>query len=93
MSLGINDMRAIIRAAQGDGGVILAALTTERNALAADMIANSESNKEIISGSGNGVSMNASISFTKSQRMAFLDMVLRHLEEGTFPQSRSYARF
>jgi hypothetical protein len=94
MSLGINEIRAIIRASVSIGGTTVSdKLTTERNALALDLIDNPEAGKEIISGSGNGVSMNATISYTKSDRIAFLDVCLKYIEGGTFPSSRSYARF
>ena len=93
MSLGIHEIRAIVRASQGDGGVIAGKLTTERNALVNEIIDNPEAGKEIISGSGNGVSMNATVSYTKSQRMEFLDRVLYYVNGGFWPSSKSYARF
>ena len=93
MSLGIHEIRAIIRASQSDGGVIQGKLTTERNALVLEIIENPEAGKEIISGSGNGVSMNASVTYTKSQRMEFLDRTLYFVENGLWPSSTSWARF
>jgi hypothetical protein len=94
MSLGINDIRAIIRASVSIGGTTVKdKLTTERNALALDLIDNPEAGKEIISGSGNGVSMNASVSYTKSQRIAFLDRALFYIENSVWPSSTSWARF
>jgi len=93
MSLGIHDIRAIIRASQSDGGVIQGKLTTERNALVLDIVENPEAGKEIISGSGNGVSMNASVTYTKSDRLQFLDRALYYVENGIWPSSTSWARF
>ena len=94
MSLGINDIRAIVRASISIGGTTVKdKLTTERNALALDLIDNPEAGKEIISGSGNGVSMNASISYTKADRIAFLDRALFYVENEVWPSSTSYARF
>jgi len=93
MALGLHDIRAIIRASKNDGGVIQGILTTERNALVLEIIQNPEAGKEIISGSGNGVSMNASISYTKADRMQFIDRTLKFLEDGTWPSSTAWARF
>lgn len=93
MSLGIHAIRAIIRASQGDGGAILGKLTTERDALVVELIDNPEAGKEIISGSGNGVSMNAQVSYTKEQRLTYLDRTLYYVTNGVWPSSTSYARF
>jgi hypothetical protein len=94
MNLGLHDIRAIIRASVSIGGTTVKdKLTVERNDLALELIDNPEAGKEIISGSGNGVSMNASISYTKSDRIAFLDRTLKFIEDGTWPSSTSWARF
>ncbi len=94
MSFGINEIRAIIRTAKSIGGTTIKdKLETERNSLAIELIDNPEAGKEIISGSGNGVSMNASVSYTRQDRIAFLDVCLKHIEAGTWPSNRSYARF
>lgn len=93
MSLGIHDIRAIIQAAKDDGGVIQGKLTTERNALVNEIIDNPEAGKEIISGSSNGVSMNATVSYTKSERLQFLNRTLQFVTNGTWPSSTAYARF
>lgn len=94
MSFGINEIRAIIRTSISIGGnTIKDKLVLERNNLAIELIDNPEAGKEIISGSGNGVSMNASVSYTRQDRIAFLDVCLKHIEANTWPSNRSYARF
>jgi len=93
MSFGIHQIRAIVRASQSDGGAIQQKLTDERDALVTELIENPEAGKEIISGSGNGVSMNASITITKTDRLAWLDRCLYYVENGVWPSSTSYARF
>ena len=94
MSLGLHDIRAIIRAAKSIGGTTVKdKLTNERNALALELIDNPEAGKEIISGSGNGVSMNATVSYTRSERIAFLDRTLYYIENAVWPSSTSWARF
>ena len=37
--------------------------------------------------------MNASITYTKADRMQFIDRTLKFLEDGTWPSSTAWARF
>lgn len=68
-------------------------LTTERNALAAELLTNTEAGAEIVSGSGNGTSFSAQIAMTKAERLEFLQWVLEALSSGQVPANTTYARF
>jgi len=48
---------------------------------------------QITSGSTNGSSFTQAVSMTNAEWSTVLDLVLTHIENGTFPQSRTLARF
>ena len=86
-------IRALITASKVDGSTLQADMETERNRLAAEIVTNPESAKEIISGSGNGTSYSAEVNMTKAERLGFLQAVLEAIEQGIAPPSKTYVRF
>jgi hypothetical protein len=89
---GIEQIRAVVQVAQDDP-TLLATLKAERVTLVTDITQNPEAGKEIISGSGNGLSHSAQLGYTKNERLAFLNKVIRYIDNGWWPSSTSYARY
>lgn len=85
-------LKAYIAAAAADG-TLEATLTTERNALAAELLTNDEAGTEIVSGSGNGTSFTGQISMTKAERLEFLQLVLEAIDSGQVPANTTYGTF
>ena len=76
-----------------DNTTAIAAMRSELATLAQNIATNAEYGREITSATVNGQSYGAQVSMTNADRLDLLSRVLKYIDAGVPPSSRSYAQF
>lgn len=88
----IEHVRAAVEIAKDDE-TLITTLKAERVSLFTEITTDPEAGKEIYSGSGNGLSFNANVSFTKNDRLKFLNICIKAIEGNIQLSSFAIGRF
>ena len=91
-TLTIDHINAVVQAVRDDEA-LYDDLKAQRTSLAREIALNPNAGKEIVSSSDAGTSVTSEITFTKADRLAFLQRVIDHIDNDITPANKTYARF